>query len=107
MISLKNDILYNDNNFMTSMRRMKMNKTWAYARVSSCSQKLDRQFERLKEYVVDESFILCDLQSEKDFERSKWRLLNNILDEGDTSNYKISPNLYNKENIVVGMDKKL
>lgn len=61
-----------------------MAKTWAYARVSSASQNLDRQIEQLKEYVVDEAFILCDKQSGKDFERPQWKMLNNILDSGDT-----------------------
>ena len=60
-----------------------MAKTWGYARVSSTSQKLDRQIIQLKGYV-DESFILSDKASGKNFDRPKWELLNNILDEGDT-----------------------
>ena len=61
-----------------------MAKTWAYARVSSASQKLDRQIEQLRPYVVDDAFILCDKASGRDFERPQWQLLNKILDEGDT-----------------------
>lgn len=60
-----------------------MAKIWGYARVSSQSQKLDRQLNQLKQYV-DDSFILCDIASGKDFKRPKWELLNNILDKGDT-----------------------
>lgn len=60
-----------------------MAKTWGYARVSSTSQKLDRQINQLQQYV-DDSFILSDTASGKNFKRPKWELLNNILDEGDT-----------------------
>lgn len=60
-----------------------MAKTWAYARVSSKDQNLDRQVTLLKQYV-DEAFILSDKASGKNFERPKWELLNNVLDQGDT-----------------------
>lgn len=60
-----------------------MAKTWAYARVSTKDQNLDRQVALLKQYV-DEAFILSDKASGKNFERPKWELLNNVLDQGDT-----------------------
>lgn len=60
-----------------------MAKTWAYARVSTKDQNLDRQVTLLKQYV-DEAFILSDKASGKNFERPKWELLNNVLDLGDT-----------------------
>ena len=60
-----------------------MAKTWAYARVSTKDQNLDRQVILLKQYV-DEAFILSDKASGKNFERPKWELLNNVLDQGDT-----------------------
>ena len=60
-----------------------MAKTWAYARVSTQDQNLDRQVTLLKQYV-DEAFILYDKASGKNFERPKWELLNNVLDQGDT-----------------------
>jgi DNA invertase Pin-like site-specific DNA recombinase len=60
-----------------------MAKTWAYARVSAKDQNLDRQVALLKQYV-DEAFILSDKASGKNFERPKWELLNNVLDQGDT-----------------------
>lgn len=60
-----------------------MAKTWAYARVSTKDQNLNRQVALLKQYV-DEAFILSDKASGKNFERPKWELLNNVLDQGDT-----------------------
>lgn len=60
-----------------------MAKTWAYARVSTKDQNLDRQVILLKQYV-DEAFILSDKASGKNFEHPKWELLNNVLDQGDT-----------------------
>lgn len=60
-----------------------MAKTWAYARVSTKDQNLDRQVTLLKQYV-DEAFILSDKASGKNFERPKWELLNNVLNQGDT-----------------------
>ena len=60
-----------------------MAKTWAYARVSTKDQNLDRQVTLLMQYV-DEAFILSDKASGKNFERPKWELLNNVLDQGDT-----------------------
>ena len=43
---------------------------WGYARVSSASQKLDRQLELLRSFGIDERHLKTEKQSGKDFERS-------------------------------------
>lgn len=45
---------------------------WGYARVSSTSQKLDRQLEQLRAYGIDERHIKTEKQSGKDFERAEF-----------------------------------
>lgn len=60
-----------------------MAKTWAYARVSTKSQNLDRQIRQLKNFV-DDSFIMCDKASGKNFDCPNWDLLNRVLDQEDT-----------------------
>lgn len=45
------------------------NFVWGYARVSSTSQRLDRQLEQLRAYGIDERHLITDKQSGKDFER--------------------------------------
>lgn len=44
--------------------------SWGYARVSSASQKLDRQLELLRSFGIDERHLKTEKQSGKDFERS-------------------------------------
>lgn len=46
--------------------------TWGYARVSSSSQKLDRQLDALREYGIDERHIKTEKQSGKDFNRPEF-----------------------------------
>lgn len=46
--------------------------SWAYARVSSSSQHLDRQLEQLRAYGIDERHIKTEKQSGKDFERAEF-----------------------------------
>lgn len=60
-----------------------MSKTWAYIRVSSKNQNLDQQIMLLSKYV-DDAFILVDKTIEKNFARPKWKLLNDVLEAGDT-----------------------
>lgn len=60
-----------------------MAKTWAYARVSTKSQNLDRQIIQLKNFV-DDSFIMCDKASGKNFDCPNRDLLNRVLDQEDT-----------------------
>lgn len=45
---------------------------WGYARVSSQSQKLDRQLEQLRACGIEERCIKTEKQSGKDFERSEF-----------------------------------
>ena len=45
---------------------------WGYARVSSSSQKLDRQLEQFKDYGIDERHIKAEKLSGKDFERPEF-----------------------------------
>lgn len=49
--------------------------TYGYARVSSISQNLDRQLLQLREYVIDDRFIICDKSSGKDFNRKGYNSL--------------------------------
>lgn len=46
--------------------------SWGYARVSSTSQRLDRQLEQLRAYGIDERHIKTEKQSGKDFERAEF-----------------------------------
>lgn len=62
-----------------------MNKTLAYARVSSREQHLDRQIEKLKSYGIEDRDIIREKASGKDFNRPNYAVLRNtLLREGDT-----------------------
>lgn len=54
---------------------------YGYARVSTKEQNLDRQIERLKEYVQDERCLIVDKASGKDFERKGY---NSLVGTADT-----------------------
>lgn len=54
------------------------NRKFAYARVSSTEQNLDRQIDALKKYVPEES-IVVDKQSGKDLQRSGYQALKETL----------------------------
>ena len=56
-------------------------KRYAYARVSTLAQKVDRQIRAFKKFNVDKVFI--DKQSGKDFERAAYRELITTLQKGD------------------------
>lgn len=58
--------------------------TWGYIRVSSISQKLDRQEEALINAGVNPNFIISDKASGKDFERTGYIQLKKSLKAGDT-----------------------
>jgi len=66
-----------------------MSETYAYARVSSTEQNLDRQLEALRPYVKDDRYIFCDKASGKNFERKAYLSLVGtehtlpVLHEGD------------------------
>lgn len=61
-----------------------MNQTYGYVRVSSKDQNIDRQIEALKSIGVDEQYIYIDKSSGKDFARSEYMKLKNILSQHDT-----------------------
>ena len=48
---------------------------FAYARVSSSDQNLDRQVEALMPYITDKRYLYCDHASGKDFDRKAWKAL--------------------------------
>ncbi|WP_277587534.1 recombinase family protein [Psychrobacillus antarcticus] len=57
---------------------------FAYMRVSSKEQNLDRQYEALKGYVTDEKYIYSDKASGKDMEREGFQNLLKAMRTGDT-----------------------
>lgn len=56
---------------------------YAYIRVSTKEQHIDRQIMALKPYGISPKNIYCDYQSGKDFERPEYRKLIRKLKEGD------------------------
>lgn len=61
-----------------------MGINFAYIRVSSKEQNLDRQYEAVKDYVTDEKYIYSDKASGKDMEREGFQNLLKAMREGDT-----------------------
>ena len=57
--------------------------TFAYIRVSTKEQNLDRQLTALAPYGVAKKNIFCDWQSGKDFERPGYQKLMKKLRPGD------------------------
>ncbi|MGL4731536.1 MAG: recombinase family protein [Clostridium sp.] len=60
-----------------------MKKIFGYCRVSSTSQNLSRQIEKLKEQGIDMRDIFCDEKSGKDFNREQYQLLKKMVRAGD------------------------
>lgn len=59
--------------------------TWGYARISSLTQREDRQIKKLKEFGLDERNIIVDKESGKTLERENYQLLKTkLLRAGDT-----------------------
>ena len=58
-------------------------KRYAYIRVSTKEQNVDRQILALEPYHLSKKDIYCDYQSGKDFERPAYRKLLKKLKEGD------------------------
>lgn len=48
---------------------------YAYIRVSTKQQKIDRQYEEIKEFNVDDKKIYIDKESGKDFDRTNYKKL--------------------------------
>lgn len=63
---------------------MAENRTYGYIRVSSKDQNLDRQKERIRQYVADEHDIYEDKASGKDMNRDGYKALKRTLRGGDT-----------------------
>ena len=61
-----------------------MSKMYAYYRVSTKEQNLDRQLEAMKEFGVEEENIFSEKISGKDFERPVYQKLMKKLKKGDT-----------------------
>ena len=57
--------------------------TYAYIRVSTREQNIDRQLVSLKPYDIPQNNIFCDYQSGKDFERPSYRKMLRKLKKGD------------------------
>lgn len=56
---------------------------YAYIRVSTKQQKIDRQYEEIKEFNVDDKKIFIDKESGKDFDRTNYQRLIKKLKKDD------------------------
>lgn len=61
-----------------------MNNIYGYIRVSTISQREDRQWAALEEFGIPRENVFVDKQSGKDFERPAWSDLMARLSENDT-----------------------
>ena len=67
------------------LRRKIINRTFYYARVSSCEQNLDRQWEAFAKLGADEREIVTDKESGKNLDRPGYQALKTtMLRPGDT-----------------------
>ncbi len=57
--------------------------TYAYIRVSTKQQKIDRQYEEIKQYDISDKFIFIDKESGKDFDRTNYQKLIKKLKKDD------------------------
>ena len=57
--------------------------TYAYIRVSTKSQKIDRQYEEIKTLDIDDKHIYIDKESGKDFDRTNYKRLIKKLKKED------------------------
>lgn len=58
-------------------------KKYAYVRVSTREQNIDRQMKALQPYDIPQKNIYCDYQSGKDFERPEYKKLLKKMKAGD------------------------
>ena len=56
---------------------------YAYIRVSTKQQKIDRQFEEIKALNIDDKYIYIDKESGKDFNRNNYQKLIKRIKKGD------------------------
>ena len=61
-----------------------MNNIYGYIRVSTISQREDRQWAAMDEFGVPHECVFVDKQSGKDFDRPAWNDLMARLSENDT-----------------------
>jgi len=58
-------------------------ETYAYIRVSTKEQNIDRQLMAIEEFNIPKKNIFCDYQSGKDFERPQYKKMIKRLKKGD------------------------
>lgn len=56
---------------------------YTYIRVSTKQQKIDRQYEEIKSYGVDDKYIYVDKDSGKDFDRTNYQKLRKKIKKND------------------------
>ena len=56
---------------------------YAYIRVSTKQQKIDRQYEEIKELGINDKYIYIDKESGKDFDRTNYQKLIKKIKKGD------------------------
>ncbi len=56
---------------------------YAYIRVSTKQQRIDRQYEDIKEMNIDDKYIYIDKESGKDFDRTNYQKLIKKLKKDD------------------------
>ena len=61
-----------------------MNKTYGYIRVSTREQNADRQIIAMREFGIDDSLMVIDKQSGKDFDRPGYKMLIKKMKQEDT-----------------------
>ena len=66
-----------------SMNQEKMMTTYAYVRVSTKEQKIDRQLAAIEAFEIPKKRIFYDRQSGKDFERPEYQRLMKKICPGD------------------------
>lgn len=79
---------------------------YAYARVSTDKQNVDRQVYELKEYV-EETFIYIDKESGKDFNRHNYQKLKKALKKGDELYIKSIDRLGRNYNLITDEFRQL
>jgi len=70
--------------YLRKWRNCKLGKTYAYIRVSSKDQNEARQIDAMRDFGVEERYMIIDKQSGKDFERPGYRKLMKKLKPEDT-----------------------
>ena len=76
-------------------------KVFGYGRVSSKDQNIERQLLAFKEYKIDERDIYIDKQSGKNFDRSNYNVLKNVLRENDLLVIKSIDRLGRNYNMII------